>query len=144
MIMCAAGLRDGNLQFSVVSSFIKFTVDADSPKITKVTVKEAARPWIHLHVDKAGFPLGADVNSTLKDVTLSSSTALATGDYYIGVFSEAHPEGLNIVFTLEDNTSFVKTTPAITLARGTVYPIGTVRKPAAISDPFKVGDVYTE
>lgn len=144
MIMCAAGLRDGNLQFSVVSSFIKFTVDADSPKITKVTVKEAARPWIHLHVDKAGFPLGADVNGTLKDVTLSSSTALAAGDYYIGVFSEAHPEGLNIVFTLEDNTSFVKTTPAITLARGTVYPIGTVRKPAAISDPFKVGDIYTE
>lgn len=144
MIMCAAGLRDGNLKFSVVSSFLKFSIDADSPKITKVTVKEAARPWIHLHVDKAGFPLGADVNSTLKDVTLSSSTALATGDYYIGVFSEAHPEGLTIIFTLDDNTSFVKTTPAITLERGTVYPIGTVRKPASIADPFKVGDVYTE
>ena len=143
-IMWATARVGDPIEFHVVNSFIKFTIDSSSPAVRLVTVKEATRPWIHLNLTKPGGALGSDVNNNIKDVTLSSSSVLEPGDYYVGVLAENHPDGLTIMFTLDDDTIINKKTPAINLERAKIYPLGAVRQPSVAPDAFKVGDVYTE
>ena len=133
------------LTFSHIAGYFKFTIDKDSPSITRVYLTAGDNNWFSGRFTLELSDLTTIGSSSINRYVIfrnSDDSPLAVGDYYIAVRPRTWTGGFNFIFT-DDEGSKAKvsyTADDKTIAKGHVLPVGTVRNLTF----KKIGDIYQE
>lgn len=121
------------MEFQPVLGYVKFTVTEESPAVVAFVVK--ANKFISgtfkVRTNEPGMRVDLDTGTPRNhDVMLRSAdgSALAPGDYYVGLFARVFPDGLTFEWYAPDGTVSSRFVPEkITLQKGLVYDSGPIR-----------------
>jgi len=148
-IMCASS-SSTSFTFHHLVGYVKFTIGPSSPKnIVKVIVTErngktlAAKTFAKTNLESPSLEALSGNNSEVVFKN-SDDSPLAEGTYYIALIPRTFSQGLTFNFYTSDSKySILSITRSISLTRGQIQNIGTVRNLVLKSIPA-VGDVYKE
>ena len=114
-----------NFFFRNVLAYLKFSIDADAPEVTSVTVSANAGEALagDFYVDCSSDVPQAVPDSGISSVTLSSQNPLEPGDYYIAVLPGQYAEGLSFTLVGPEGSAVRVIDTPLSLERGHIQKV---------------------
>ena len=111
--------------FRNVTGLVKFTVGANTGRITSVTVSSNGFEALagDFLVDCSSANPVAEPENKVSAVTLTSEDVLSEGDYYISILPGIYADGLTFTLTGPEGTAVKKIDRELRLERGHIQPV---------------------
>ena len=124
-------LKDGALSFKNIGGLLKINVLADNVKKINITANDGGTVGgvYYITLNANGDISGITLASSRPSVNLvpDGSTTFSSGIYYIAVSARTYTGGLNLAFTLDDDTvKYRSTTADVVVERAKITSLGSV------------------